>query len=103
MNTPTPWQEIDGEIWNDDATKIIASNLVHPFAESGPVRLANAAFIVKCVNSHASLVEALEAAMEELEANKVAMIGPEWASQRTMTGGALAKCARALRNAKAQA
>lgn len=118
-HTPTPWTleegttaetlRITGEpeavpgCANDKFTPLVA--MVHDGSDY-PDRaklVANGQLIVRAVNSHASLIEALEAAMEELEANKVAMIGPEWASQRTMTGGALAKCARALRNAKAQA
>jgi len=46
------------------------------------------------------LVNALETALLELEANKTAMQGPEWAAQRTATGGALAVVARALAYAK---
>ena len=46
------------------------------------------------------MVAALKAAELELEANKVAMIGPEWAAQRTATGGALLQVFRALSRAK---
>lgn len=55
---------------------------------------------IMAVNTHEELVTALEIAMQELEANKVAMIGPEWASHRTLTGGAVLVCARALHKAK---
>jgi len=58
------------------------------------------AHIIDRETGAAELVAALEAAMLELEANKVAMVGPQWASQRTLTGGALVVCARALAKAK---
>ena len=42
------------------------------------------------------ILEVLEAALLELESNKVVMVGPDWASKRTLTGGAILKVARAI-------
>lgn len=53
-------------------------------------------------NRTAYLVLALKAAEQELEANKLAMIGPEWAAQRTATGGALLAVSRAIMQAEAR-
>lgn len=65
-----------------------------------PNQAAWAVFAERALNNHAALVAALESALLELEANKVAMVGPEWAAQRTATGGALLQVVRALNAAK---
>jgi hypothetical protein len=46
------------------------------------------------------MLAALELALLELESNKLAMVGPEWASQRTLTGGAIARVASAIHKAR---
>lgn len=58
------------------------------------------AFILTACNSRAELISALKAAELELEANKQAMLGPEWAAQRTLTGGALLQVSRAILRAE---
>lgn len=47
-------------------------------------------------SSNKDMLEALNVALLELESNKAAMVGPEWASQRTLTGGAIARVAQAI-------
>lgn len=49
------------------------------------------------------MLAALNVALLELEANKAAMQGPEWAAQRTATGGAIAQVARAIYKAEGRA
>jgi hypothetical protein len=100
-HTPTPWilQTDDNDIFVEVVDSGTEGKVLATFPAT-PEGCANAALIVSAVNTHEELVAALEIAMQELEANKVAMLGPGWASQRTMTGGALIICARALATAK---
>jgi hypothetical protein len=49
---------------------------------------------------YADMLAALKEAEQELEANKTAMLGPEWAAQRTATGGALLTVSRAIMKAE---
>ncbi len=56
--------------------------------------------ILKALNNYAPMLTALKAAELELEANKTAMLGPEWAAQRTATGGALLQVSRAVMQAE---
>lgn len=56
--------------------------------------------IAMAYNAAPDLLAALKAAELELEANKQAMLGPEWAVQRTATGGALLQVFQAIRRAE---
>lgn len=69
-HTPTPWKlesYLVGQIVNEDESKMIArAGRVNSY-ESDPdqiERKANAAFIVRAVNSHQQLVEAIKGLME---------------------------------------
>ena len=63
QHTPTPWSYDGRDIWatNSGNAVNVARLLTPKLAE------ANAAFIVKAVNSHAALVEALKAAQSYIE------------------------------------
>ena len=56
-HTPTPWNHIDGNIYQSDSEFEIKVAKANTFS--------NAQFIVKCVNSHDELVTALRALVNE--------------------------------------
>lgn len=61
QHTPTPWHvESDIEIWCDTGG-FVAMTMTAEQAVGTAEDYANAAFIVRAVNAHAALVEALEA------------------------------------------
>ena len=70
-HTPTPWQTTgDGLIWRGKPDENIAQVLARPY--DGELNSANAAFIVRAVNSHQALVAALERMLGAYEADKEA-------------------------------
>lgn len=85
-HTPTPWFHTETDIHTapDDVSSvgwgIATANGFHRDRTS-ETRRANAAFIVRCVNSHAALVEALEAfaaVADEYDKNCLDECRPEW-------------------------
>lgn len=65
-HTPTPWRTNGATV--EDLHGLAVADAVHeyPNAESRAIGHANAAFIVRAVNSHAALVAALVRAVEAL-------------------------------------
>ena len=71
QHTPTPWKVWENEIWESDD---IIIHILKPRHKNGQITKeslseakANAAFIVKSVNNHDALLEALKIALEALE------------------------------------
>jgi hypothetical protein len=64
---------------------------------ASPIRRAS---IRRSLAAAPDMLAALKEAEQELEANKTAMLGPEWAAQRTATGGALLTVSRAIMKAE---
>jgi hypothetical protein len=63
-HTPTPWaadpDDREGYEWNVHIVEAARPHMRIAFTSNGPDSEANAAFIVKAVNAHDGLVEALE-------------------------------------------
>lgn len=101
-HTPGPWKVSVG-YREDGYAKItseahfgLASVVVEVDGKAYPKGESNARLIAAAPE----MLAALEAALLELEANKAAMVGPGWAAQRTMTGGAILAVSRAIHAAK---
>lgn len=61
-HTPTPWEAESDSVWHEDFGRVaLLAAPHHPDGEK--IASANAAHVVKCVNSHDALVEALEHVM----------------------------------------
>ena len=66
-HTPTPWHKTAlDKIVNSTGTTVIANLNLLEFGTDGNTAIANAAFIVRAVNNHDALVEALEMALREM-------------------------------------
>jgi hypothetical protein len=86
-HAPTPWV-IGGDDWEPwkGAISIIGADYETIFwTPSGRNEAANAAFIVKAVNSHASLVKALESCVEARMPGEARRIARE--ALRSVVGG----------------
>lgn len=67
--TKTPWELAEGDIAIIKDGRTIATAWPNPKTDDGTM-YANAAHIVRCVNLHAELVEALEAARDFVDCDK---------------------------------
>jgi hypothetical protein len=70
QHTPTPW-EIEA-ISGDLVLAAVGDECVIAYLPPNPNRAANAAFIVRACNAHEQLVEALQAAVQQAEAEHAA-------------------------------
>lgn len=98
--TPGPWRTISDPCHYGTMTDVISDDGSMFVSVGGETDLSAQEANARLIACAPVMFDVLILALQELEANKTAMIGPEWAATRTATGGACCAIARVLYRAR---